>query len=247
MIFLLFIEVLNMKRLFALILIACLGTISLVAQPKLEIIGGDTYDWKFVKPNDSPLQAKVQIKNTGDKTLEITNVKPGCGCTTAPLDKNSLKPGEIATMDIKLNISGNTGKVTKSITISSNDPNNEKKVLYLKAEIIRALMTSPTQYLTYSDITVGKEAVASLKIKNNSNQDVTLSNFEVTPETVTINLKNKVTLKPGQEVELEAKVKPEKKGYLNMTVKMNTTHPDHPEFVIQGYGNVKESAIFNSK
>lgn len=218
----------------------------LFSQPKLEIIGGDIYDWKEVKPSDSPLKAKIKLRNAGNKTLEITEVKPGCGCTTAPLDKRVLEPGEVATMDVSLSITGNTGKVTKSIQIKSNDPDNEVKLLYLKCEVVRPLMTSPTAYFTFPEMVVGREATSKLKLKNASNQDITLSNFEVTPSNVEVNLKNRVVLKPGQEIEIVAKVTPDKKGYMNMSLKMNTTHPEHPEFIIQGYGNVKESVILNS-
>ncbi len=218
----------------------------LLSQPKLEIVGGDVYDWKQVKPSDSPLKAKIKLKNIGDKTLEITEVKPGCGCTTAPLDKRVLEPGEIATLDVSLSITGNTGRVTKSIQIKSNDPDNSVKLLYLKCEVVRPLMTSPTSYFTFPDMIVGRESTSKLVLKNASNQDITLSNFEVTPSNVDINLKNKVVLKPGQEIEIIAKVIPDKKGYMNMSLKMNTTHPDHPEYIIQGYGNVKESVILNS-
>ncbi len=222
------------------------SSIEILSQPKLEIVGGDTYDWKQVKQSDSPLKAKIKLKNSGDKTLEITDVKPGCGCTTAPLDKKVLSPGEFATMDVSLSITGNTGKVTKSIQIKSNDPDNETKLLYLKCEVVRALMTSPTAYFTFPEMIVGREAQSKLTLKNASNQDITLSNFEVTPSNFDVNLKNRVVLKPGQEIEIVAKVTPDKKGYINMTLKMNTTHPDHQEFIIQGYGNVKESVILNS-
>src|SRR5437667_12794840 len=65
------------------------------AQPvgKIEIVGGDTYNWGNVQPGE--LKATIQVKNTGQGDLKITDVHPGCGCTvTSPIDKNPLKPGE---------------------------------------------------------------------------------------------------------------------------------------------------------
>lgn len=234
------------NKVYILALMLVLGVSTLYAQPKIEIIGGDTYDWDKVKPAESPLKAKIKIKNTGNETLKISEVTPGCGCTTAPLDKKELAPNEIATMDVSLTVSPSPGKVVKSITIKSNDPEKPKKLVYLKAEVVKAIATSPTSYFTFVDAVVGKVATSKLMLKNTSNQDITFSDFSITPATATINQKNKFTLKPGQEIELEAKYKPEKAGHFNIMLKMKTTHSDSPEMQIQGYGSVKESAVFNN-
>jgi len=61
-----------------------------------------------------------------------------------------------------------------------------------------------------------------------------------------VNLPKKLTLKAGESFEVVAKVVPDKKGYFNCTVKMKTTNPDQKEIVIPGYGNVKESPLFNN-
>ena len=104
-----------------------------IAQPKIEIVGGDTHDWGKVKAKDSPLKAVIKLKNVGNEILKITDVHPGCGCTkTAELDKKELKPGEIATTEISLNLGTLSGDVTKSVSISSNDPVYNVKNLILE-------------------------------------------------------------------------------------------------------------------
>lgn len=87
------------------------------AQPKLEIVGGDTHDWGTVKVFESPLKTIITIKNTGNQPLRVFEVKPSCGCTTAPLDKDILNPGETAKIDIKLDLKGNVGAITKDVNI----------------------------------------------------------------------------------------------------------------------------------
>jgi predicted CDP-diglyceride synthetase/phosphatidate cytidylyltransferase len=44
------------------------------AQPKMEFVGGDTYNWGKVSPKDSPLKTVMKMKNTGDEVLVITEV-----------------------------------------------------------------------------------------------------------------------------------------------------------------------------
>jgi hypothetical protein len=56
---------------FQMFLILSISVISAFAQPKIEILGGDTYNWGEIRPNQSPLRAKVQLKNVGKETLKI--------------------------------------------------------------------------------------------------------------------------------------------------------------------------------
>ena len=113
------------------------------AQPKLEIVGGNSYDWGKVGPKDSPLKTKVKIKNTGNEQLIITNVKPSCGCTTAPLDKDKLNPGEVATIDVSFNVGSRAGVNSKTIRISSNDPANSTTIFRLSADVQKEVTVSP--------------------------------------------------------------------------------------------------------
>jgi hypothetical protein len=216
--------------------------------PKLEIVGGDTYDWKKVTPKDMPLKAKIQLKNTGNDILKIAEVKPGCGCTTAPLDKNELKPGEIATMDVTLTIGGNSSQmVSKSIRIASNDPDEPNKMLFLKANIYHAIEILSPAFFGFNEMTVGNETTAIARVKNNSTVDLTLSNFEMTPETAKINVNKQVVLKTGETFEFKAIVKPNAVGYYNCSLRMKTDNADTPDLMIYGYGQVKEAAATNPK
>ena len=212
------------------------------AQPKLTIIGGDTHDWGKVKPKDDPLKATIKIKNEGNELLKISDVRPGCGCTTAPLDKKELNPGEIASMDVTLKLGATSGMMTKSITINSNDPQSATKVLYLKADVVRPIQILPTQYFSFGEMTVGTKSEAKLIIKNTSTQDIVLSDFESLAG-ITLNLTKPTTIPGGGEVELIAKVTPNDKGYFNGVVKMNTNHPDYASLDIIAYGNVKPSVV----
>lgn len=234
-----------MKRTMALVVFLFVPFL-LFAQPKIEIVGGDTYDWGTVKRTDDPLRAKIKIKNAGTEVLKITEVKPGCGCTTAPLDKNELKPGEEATLDVTLRITGYQGSVTKSVRIASNDPTNPNKYLYLKANIFVPISITPTSYFAFNEMTVGKESTAKVTITNNTKESITITPEQVVPENMGINIPKKLVLKPGESFEVVAKVVPDKKGYFNCSLKLKTNNPDQMEIIIPGYGNVKESPLFNN-
>lgn len=215
--------------------VALSGT--LLAQPKLEVVGGTTHDWGTVSFKESPLKADITLKNAGTELLKLNDPKPSCGCTSAPLETKELKPGESTVMHITLNAS-NAGPITKSITITSNDPASGTTVMYLKANIEKALQAAPS-YLSFNNLEVGKEQSVTVKITNSSSKDVTLSDFNST-NGATINFKKPVVVKAGGSVDLVATAKADKVGYYNTIVTMKTSHPDFPVLEVQGYGNVME-------
>ncbi len=214
------------------------------SQPKIEVVGGDTYNWGTVKPADNPLKGTIVIKNSGTEKLVITEVKPGCGCTTAPISKTEIASGDTASISVTLNISGNANDVTKSIKVASNDPAAATKYLYLKAKIFYPIAITPTQYFTFNEMNVGVKKEAKLKIKNNTDKSVTLSDF-VAPGNVQLNLMGKKILAPNEEFEIIATATPEKVGYFNGMIKFKTNDPDMKEVNLNCYGNVKESIMNN--
>ena len=83
---------------------------------------------------DSDGQRFVTVKNTGDKPLIINDVKAGCGCTTPKFSKEPILPGKTAQIQIGYNTKLR-GPFTKNIEVFSNDPKNERSVLYINGII----------------------------------------------------------------------------------------------------------------
>ena len=240
------------------------GVISLSAQAKLEIEGGETYNWGKVKPPEKGhLEATIKMKNVGDKPLKLTQIKPGCGCTKTDPDKLELVPGDVSTMKVKLNISpAQAGPITKSITIrwgdqdgmdsreqirggtlsgENLDTTERVTYLFLKADVQRALMLKPSIYFSFSGMEVGKESTSKLTVTNNSEEPMTLSGWDM-DNGIVLNVTDKVTLAPQEKLDLVATIVPAKTGQFSGLVKFKTTHPDHAEQTIRAYGFAKEPA-----
>ena len=75
------------------------------------------------------------LKNAGDLTLEISNVKPSCGCTVANISEKSVPPGGETKVTARLALQGRTGQQHKSITVESNDPKQPQFVLSLQGNV----------------------------------------------------------------------------------------------------------------
>ena len=73
----------------------------------------------------------------------INNVKSSCGCTAALVSKNILHKEEEGEVEIKFNSGHYVGKVTKSVIVNSNDPENSKYKLTITGEVIEEISVNP--------------------------------------------------------------------------------------------------------
>lgn len=217
-------------------------SVAAFAQPKIEVVGGDTYDWgKVPAPKEGHLEATIRIKNVGTEVLKLIEIKPGCGCTKTDPDKTELKPGEISTMGVKLSISAmQSGQLIKNITVRSNTPGQDStKYLFLKADIIRKVQLS-MMYFAFVNPFVGKEMTARLDVTNNDTKDLVLSDFQVDND-MKLNVSGTKTIKAGEKLELVLSATPKVKGPFNGQVKFKTNSDENPDFVISAYANVQEN------
>jgi hypothetical protein len=79
------------------------------------------------------------IKNIGNAPLHIERVKVSCGCVHMERTKNVIDPGSIAHIQGTFDSRNYNGEVSRSITISTNDPDNPRTILLLKAKVQKQL------------------------------------------------------------------------------------------------------------
>lgn len=219
----------------ALVAVCMAGTA--YAQGKLEIVGGDTYDWGTVAPGK--LNTVIEVKNAGNGELKINEVRPSCGCTAAPIDKNLLQPGEIGKISITLDVSTRSGPVEKTVSITSSDAANAVQVLRLRANVYKPLNVTPAQYMVISDGKVGVESAATpVRISNASKETITIYPPELSQGNVKIrfDMNGKKELKPGEEYELKAYVTPQEESHVYGQLKMKSSSTEMPslDFNISG-------------
>lgn len=119
-----------MKPVYAIPLIVSL----LSASPQIKV-DNVSFDFGTVPSGNGELRHSFKITNTGDQTLKIDNVKPGCSCTVVEF-KPELKPGETSVIVAALSIKDRTGKQDKPITIISNAENSPLLKLSMQAYIL---------------------------------------------------------------------------------------------------------------
>ena len=74
------------------------------------------------------------IRNEGNADLEITSVKPACGCTVADYDK-LIAPGASGRIHTEVETVSFAGPISKGVTVVTNDAANPRLQLTIKADV----------------------------------------------------------------------------------------------------------------
>ena len=181
--------------------------------PKIEIVGGDKVEWGEVGPG--MLKHAIKITNVGGDTLKIADVKPSCGCTTAPLDKKTLLPGDTATVDVTMDVANRTGDQHKTITITSNDSTQSAITVGLHATVVRDVVATPEFFQPLTSAQKGREDTTSVELRNTSDVAVVVQPPTIPTASdmlVRFDITDPITLQPGEARRLVAHVKPIKEG-----------------------------------
>jgi hypothetical protein len=110
------------------------------AQPKA-VVATPVHDAGVV-PTGQKIVHDFVIETQGDAALEITAVRPACGCTVAQFDR-TIAPGASGKVNAVLDTSTFGGPIAKGITVLTNDPAKPRLELTVKAEVRPHLLADP--------------------------------------------------------------------------------------------------------
>jgi hypothetical protein len=139
------------------------------------------------------------LTNTGDQTLEIFGVTPGCHCTTAGDWTHHVAPGQTGTISIQFDSGNFSGGVTRTIAVTSNDRVAPRQTLFLGGTIWQPFKVSPQFVYIHVPSGAISNATSNVRITSLAGEPVTLSN----PTSATSSFKAELkTLSPGKEFEV---------------------------------------------
>ncbi|QQS37725.1 MAG: DUF1573 domain-containing protein [Ignavibacteriales bacterium] len=81
------------------------------------------------------VQHTFSFSNLGQGKLEIKDIVTSCGCTAALVSDKVLEPGQNGTLKVELDTSKRSGKMSRTVTVKTNDPKEPNKVLTIFAEV----------------------------------------------------------------------------------------------------------------
>lgn len=174
--------------------------------------------------------------NVGNAVLEVPNVHPSCGCTTAGEWTKRLEPGQTGTIAIQFNSASFNGPVLKTVTVTSNDKTQPVAVLQLKGTIWKPIDVSP-QFAVLNIPPDASRGSAVVTITNNMEEAVEIFEPVSNNRSISAVLKTNV---PGRGYEVEvAATKPLAPGNVQAQVNLKTSSLHMPVVIITAWANVQ--------
>jgi hypothetical protein len=205
------------------------------AGPKLQF-ATPVFDFGKTRAGD-PVKHVFYFTNTGDATLELSNVRPGCGCTTTGEWTKKVEPGQTGSIPIQVATVNFNGPVVKTVTVDSNDKAQPSTVLQIKGTIWKPVEVNPQMayFNVVADTPGGAQSI--VRIINNTDEPMTLSEPEVNNKNFTTELK---TVQPNKEYQLIVKTDGAlKPGSLQGQVTIKTSSTNMPVINVTAFANVQ--------
>ncbi len=212
------------------------------AQPRIAILGGDTVN--FGRVGAEILRHDLNIVNSGSDTLRISEVRPSCGCTTAPIDRTVLPPGDTATVDITLDIRSRRGEVTKFVAIASNDPKRPTASACLRAFVVQDVVAEAGHFPFVDALKVGEDHPSELSVTNIGDTPITFSlppTIDDDSVRVEFAMIGDNPLPPGEKIVVRALVRPKSLGLSTHVVTLRTSGFHTPELKLSLFSRVLSS------
>lgn len=207
-------------------------------QPKIEVAEGTNIDFGEVFSGNK-ISKDLNIRNVGTDTLRIASVNTGCGCTATLLSEKNIAPGDSGKLKISFDSRGFSGKVTKHVSIQSNDTKSPNLSIAFNVNIITILTLNP-QFLSFHNIKVDSAYKQTVTITNTGKQQVKI--LSVDPQSKdfkTALMKNQ--LMPGEQTSMLVTFEPKKLGVSNGAIQMIFVHPDTQRIEIRYFTNVNQT------
>jgi len=149
------------KTISLIILTAGIAVVS--ANPEIKVDNLTFNGGTVLEGRDSVVKAAFKITNTGSKPLQITNVRPACGCTVVKYD-STIAPGKTSVIEPVVNLKGmRNGLMSRTVSVQSNAANTPSLTLTIEANITPAIEVSET-HLTFDN--TGKKTLYLASGKN---------------------------------------------------------------------------------
>lgn len=206
--------------------------------PKL-VCDQPVYDFGSVD-NSQDVEHSFVLKNEGDLTLEIKNVRTSCGCTVADISEKMVKPGTETTVKTKLSLKGRNGAQHKNITVESNDPKQPSFILTLQGAAVMELQVRPVQVL-FGNLAAGSVATGSVEVIASSTNPVNVLEASCNSSNIEARIE---TVEAGKSYRVVVVTKPPlPKGTVRGTLHIVTDYQRNPDYDIPVSGLVVSDVI----
>ena len=185
-------------KLFFLLVSIIFGLNVLYAQSEKVSFSQTTFDFGTIGEKDGNVTHDFIITNNSDKPLVINSVQTSCGCTTPNYTREPINPKKSGIISVSYNPLGNSGNISKTISVTTNlEPNI---VLVIKANVekgqinplkkypisIQTLLFKTQPQLNFDLVNSNKSNSLNLELYNNSDSDIKVNKIFSLPDYMTV-------------------------------------------------------------
>jgi len=191
-----------------------------------------------------PIKHTFEFTNTGKQVLELKDVKATCGCTTAGDWTHRVEPGQSGAIPVQLNTANLSGVVTKTITVTCNDPAHPTVTLQLKGTVWKAIeVMPPLAFLRVPD-DAPTNGMAAVRIVSHLGAPLTLGAPQSDNPVFSASLE---TNRPGSEFRLIVRATaPLDSAAVTGKIRLKTSAPGTPEIIVPVLGNPIKTPVATS-
>jgi len=165
------------------------------------------------------------IRNAGDLSLQILNVRATCGCTVGSVADRTVPPGGTTQVTAVFSLHGREGPQHRMLYVASNDPRQPEVQLALEGNIVESVTVEPRLlFFGRLDPTVVVSSLVTLAATDH--QPLRLTSAQVDSPYFTTELVPPVNDQTNQ-VRVTTKP-PLKEGLIRATLVILTNHPRRP-------------------
>ncbi len=204
------------------------------ASPHLQV-ANPTHDFGQITPGQT-LRYEFRISNTGTAPLEISEVRPSCGCTTADQWPHRLTPGASGTIPVEIDTSDFSGDVTRTLSIVSNDPRQQEVVLTLKTTAWLPIQVTPRIIILPAVGDPNQIVSRTAKLTNETSEPLALSDVQSDDPRFKPELRELI---PGKTFELTVTtVPPLPEGTHLAQIRLKTSNAKLPELSVEAVATI---------
>lgn len=227
-----------MKRLFIFMLVPLLA-VTLAANAKITFEKTEV-DFGEIESGKS-VDLEFKFQNSGNEILVIKNISSSCGCTVTKVEKKEYQPGEKGTIPVKFFSRGYNGKITKTITVSTNDPDTVYTRLKIMGNVVLKDFAKfeiiGSDRLDFTDVTIGQKYTEKIKFKNSGTIEMRIIELthapEISPEFT------KKTFGPNEEGEISIVFTPMQVGRFANFLRIRTNAYKQRSMIIKVSAEIK--------
>jgi hypothetical protein len=199
------------------------------------------YDFGKIQYGEKKTE-EFNIKNTGDKPLQITKVRTSCGCTKAKVEDLFLLPNESTKLLVGFDTKGlSPGKTTKTVYIHSSDREREIYRIKVYAEVVRRISLTPDTLVAKLENFQEKVSLP-MKVLNSSDQEITLKTSKIRGMIKNATLAPKlVVAPPGEAKDFKVNItlpEADKVKYYKGDILLETNYPSEKNIIVSSFISV---------